>query len=189
MKVKFLLVYVIAGALFVGASLWVFLSKGKSAKALRYKYKLGGIMLTAWAMISFVSCQAIDKITDPGELIMCYDPVEPAPTENIVSLKIKSSRPDDGYNKVGKGDSFSVKITNPVSSRFVLMIYLYDREKAEKTILQQNELLIEDPEKAEFEVPFDDTIEYKGEAWLDVYCDKDGNLQSIPYGTMIINII
>lgn len=189
MKTKYFIIYMAVGAAFMAVSLWVFLTGGTNAKAIRAKYKLGGIMLTAWAMISFVSCQAVDKITDPGELIMCYDPVEPAPTENIVSLKINSSRPDDGYNKVGKGDSFSVKITNPVSSRFVLMIYLYDREKAEKTILQQNELLIEDPEKAEFEVPFDDTIEYKGEAWLDVYCDKDGNLQSIPYGTMIINII
>ena len=52
MKIKFLAIYIVVGAAFLIASLWVTLSGGKSAKAIRCKYKLGGIVLTAWAMLS-----------------------------------------------------------------------------------------------------------------------------------------
>ena len=71
MKAKYLIIYIVVGAAFLGVSLWVLLSNGKSAKAIRYKYKLGGIMLTAWSMLTFASCEG------PGPFVTCYDPVPP----------------------------------------------------------------------------------------------------------------
>ena len=45
MKTKAFIVYVALGVAFAAVSLWVFLSKGKNAKAIRTKYKLGGAFL------------------------------------------------------------------------------------------------------------------------------------------------
>ena len=38
MRIKFIAIYLLAGAAFLGVSLWVFLSKGKNASAVRAKY-------------------------------------------------------------------------------------------------------------------------------------------------------
>ena len=82
MKIKFLTIYAVAGVAFLAVSLWAFLSGGRSAKALRYKYKLGGIMLTAWAMISAVSCEGvIPTVTCYEPAVRCYDPVSPNSVE------------------------------------------------------------------------------------------------------------
>lgn len=71
MKTKYLLIYVFVGIAFLAVSALVFFSRGKNAKAIRAKYKLGGIMLTCWAMLSVASC---DGVFNPGDEIMCYDP-------------------------------------------------------------------------------------------------------------------
>ena len=83
MKAKYLIIYIVVGVAFLGASLWVLLSKGKSAKAIRYKYKLGGIMLTAWSMLTFASCEG------PEPYVTCYDrgPSEYAYVEETESVK------------------------------------------------------------------------------------------------------
>ena len=71
MKTKYYLIYVFVGIAFLAVSAWVFFSRGKNAKAIRAKYKLGGIMLMCMAMLSVASC---GEILNPGE-VMCYDPV------------------------------------------------------------------------------------------------------------------
>ena len=48
MKTKALFVYIVLGIAFAAVSLWVFFSKGKNARAIRTKYKLGGAMIAAW---------------------------------------------------------------------------------------------------------------------------------------------
>ncbi|MBO4566248.1 MAG: hypothetical protein J5695_03375, partial [Bacteroidales bacterium] len=68
MKIQYLAIYIAAGVAFLAVSLWAFLSNGKSARAIRYKYKLGGLMLTAWAMLSAASCEG------PGPVVTCYEP-------------------------------------------------------------------------------------------------------------------
>lgn len=71
MKTKYFLIYVFVGVAFLAVSAWVFFSRGKNAKAIRAKYRLGGILLTCWAMLSVASC---DGVFNPGDEIMCYDP-------------------------------------------------------------------------------------------------------------------
>ena len=63
---------------YLAVSAWVFLSKGGDRKAIRAKYRLGGILLTVWALLSLSSC---DPAAGPGE-IMCYDPVVPGQTDD-----------------------------------------------------------------------------------------------------------
>lgn len=70
MKIKFFAIYIAAGVAFLAASLWVFLSNGKSARALRTKYKMGGLMLTATSMLAASACQCSPVVT-------CYEPAEP----------------------------------------------------------------------------------------------------------------
>ena len=57
MKTKYYFIYFIVGAAFLAASAWVFFSRGKNAKAIWAKYRLGGIMLTCLAMLSAASCE------------------------------------------------------------------------------------------------------------------------------------
>ena len=74
MKIKFFAIYIAAGVAFLGFSLWVFLSKGKNAKAIRAKYKMGGIMLTACSMLMASACQCSPTVT-------CYEPMDPKELE------------------------------------------------------------------------------------------------------------
>lgn len=79
MKIKFIAIYIAAGVMFLTASLWVFLSKGKNAKAIRTKYKMGGLMLTATSMLAATACQCSPVVNcyepAPPPEVMCYDVV------------------------------------------------------------------------------------------------------------------
>lgn len=57
------------GIAFAGASLWVMLSGGRSAKAIRAKFRLGGAILTLVSFTSLASCENV--------MVSCYDPVPP----------------------------------------------------------------------------------------------------------------
>ena len=59
------------GIAFVGASLWVMLSGGRSAKAIRAKFRLGGAILTLVSFTSLTSCE------NGGFMVSCYDPAPP----------------------------------------------------------------------------------------------------------------
>lgn len=79
MKAKYFIIYVVVGAAFLTVSLWVLLSKGNNPKAIKAKYKLGGIMLIAWSIIATASCEKaplpnVEEAIEGGE-VMCYDPV------------------------------------------------------------------------------------------------------------------
>jgi len=192
MKTKYFLIYVFVGIAFLAVSAWVFLSGGQNAKAIRAKYRLGSILIMATAMLSVASCSIIEGIIDDGGMVMCYDPVSPEPTENIVELKIKSSIENRPYNEITAGDIVSIKIMAPTSDKFVLLIYLWDNDAKKRNELQRTELIVEDPENAVFEVPVSESIEYRGEAWLDVYCvvnEDPEQLESTAHGTMIVHII
>lgn len=81
MKAKYILIYAGLGTAFLAVSLWVLLSGGRSAKAIRAKYRLGGAMLTVWAMLSASNCEG------PGLFVTCYDPVMPDPVTYTVQGK------------------------------------------------------------------------------------------------------
>lgn len=58
------------GVAFVGASLWLILSGGRSRRATRLKYRIGGAILSLVALTS-TACNG------PGLMVSCYDPAPP----------------------------------------------------------------------------------------------------------------
>ncbi|GEM_PF-2735753 len=62
------LLLIALGILFLAASAWVFISKDK--RAIRYKYKIGGLLLSL-SLFASSSCSSNDPV------LMCYDPAPP----------------------------------------------------------------------------------------------------------------
>lgn len=177
MKAKYLFLYMLAGTAFLAVSLWVYLSGGKSARAVNAKYRLGGILLTAWSVLSMVSCDVPGVPptdgTDEG-LIMCYDP---AP-DNYVSLSMVHKNPSASYqySQISPGDDIVVQFYNPQFKDYVLVVKADD----EKTVLQQSEISIKDPGKLIYNIPLSDEITYKGQAviWVEGVADTQNTLCS-----------
>ena len=164
MRIKYFLVYIIVGAAFLAVSAWVLFSGGKSAKALRTKYRLGGLMLTAWAMLSASSCGLIEGIEPPE--VTCYDPVVP---ENIFTVE---------KTTVTRGEAVTVSLEYPVFPAYKWVFH----EKAQDHILQEGRFEI--PEeydgKIDFQIVPDKELE-PGDVVLrieGVYQNDDGTEES-----------
>ena len=157
MRIKFIAIYVLAGAAFLGVSLWVFLSNGRSAKAVRAKYKLGGMMLTAWTMFSAASCEGVvPQVTcyDPAPEVTCY---EPAIMENEAGLHVQGN----DKLEIRPGGILEVYIMYPTYNQYKCSIYA--GETTEAPLIQEYEYLVPDTGKADFTLELADT-DYKGKA-------------------------
>jgi len=165
MKTKYFLLYVFVGIAFLAVSAWVFFTRGKDAKAIRAKYKLGGIMLMCMAMLSTASC---GEIFNPG-LVTCYDPVIEERTSDIARVTIKASDPSFKYNEITTGDLFEVEIQHPTFDKYVLRVVLNDKEG---TNLQKTALVAAEDAAAQedihFTVPLSADVTYKGEALVQI---------------------
>lgn len=69
------LTLVALGTAFVAVSLWVWLSRGKNAKAVRAKFRLGGAIIALTSLVNLTSCGPDGPIG-----VDCYDP---APVNEI----------------------------------------------------------------------------------------------------------
>lgn len=126
MKIHYLIVYIAAGAAFLGVSLWVFLSGGKNARAIRSKYRLGGILLTAWSMLTAASC------TGGPPQVTCYEPAVPpevmcydvAVETDVVHVEVK----DYGGRKLKPGDVMIVTINSPSYKEYHFSIHAGDSQ-------------------------------------------------------------
>ena len=154
MKTKALFVYIALGIAFAAVSLWVFLSKGKNAKAIRTKYKLGGAMIAAWAILSAANCQG------PGPMVTCYEPVPPS---NDVSLSLKD--PEDKV--INNGDILQIQIYEPTYDCYRIKISAYG---SSSMVIQSETFDITDKSLyvATFEFQLD-VDEYKGTFAFDVF--------------------
>ena len=137
MKTKALFVYIVLGIAFAAVSLWVFLSKGKNARAIRTKYKLGGAMIAAWAILSAANCQG------PGPMVTCYEPVPPS---NVVSLSLKD--PEDKV--INDGDILLVQIYGPTFDRYRVKI---TPDGSSSMLIQSETFAVTD--KSEYVVTFE----------------------------------
>ena len=158
MKVHYFIVYIVAGAAFLGVSLWAFLSNGRSAKAIRYKYKLGGIMLTAWAMLSAASCEG------PGPMVTCYEPAVtcydvPVEENDMINVYVK----DYGGNKLKSGDVLVVSVSYPSYENYRCRISA-DPENGDVFVIQTEEFPVSSVDGiAQAEITLAST-DYKGMA-------------------------
>ena len=93
---KKILLIIGLGTAFLAVSLWVLLSNGKCARAVKAKFRLGGALLTLTGMVTVGSCNVVTS---------CYDP---APS-NLVYIEREGA-----YNEarnVKNGDRISIKVS------------------------------------------------------------------------------
>ena len=186
MKTKYFLIYVFVGIAFLAVSAWVYFTRGKNAKAIRAKYKLGGIMLTCLAMLSVASC---GEIFDPGE-VMCYDPVIEEPSVNKISMTIVDANASTQNGKVSQTAIFTVKIQVPVYEKYLFRIVM---KNGDETELQRTVLEIEDPNvDSVFQVHLSEDLTYKGDAIVKVQGivkEDPEELSKLAYAVRTITII
>lgn len=152
MRVKYLFVYIGAGAAFLLVSLWVFLSKGKSTKAVRAKYVLGGVLISAWGLFTAASCEGPFQVTCYEPAVTCYDVEMPQVT---ISAK-------EGGRQLKAGDVLVVRIDMLEYETYRLEI------KADESVLQSWDLPASafskdnENEANQCEVTLD-AVDYKGD--------------------------
>ena len=188
MKIKFALIYLLAGLAFLGASLWLLLSGGKNAKAARAKYRMGGIMLTAWSIIAAASCKG-----GPPQ-VTCYEPVEPPqvtcydvarPTDAL-----EVSGKDSAESKFKPGDEITLGISLPTVDKYIVRIHAGDLNSP---VFQEFSFDVpqnEEKEKVEITRTLDAT-EYRGKAIVELIgvCKKeDGQEIEVKSDSVLIQI-
>lgn len=183
MKTKYFIIYIFVGIAFLAVSTWVFFSRGKSAKAIRAKYRLGGILITSSAMLSLASCGG------PGPFVTCYDPAPPEPTEDIISYNGKNLYHEYSLIQACPGDVLSLKIEKPTFEKYLLTILTNGENPVE---LQRNLLVVKNSQtEASFDITISEDITYRGYASVWVYgvvSENPENLSPIYYGSTTIEI-
>ena len=142
MRFKAFFIYIGVGIAFLAVSLWVILTSGKNAKAVGAKYKLGGMLLTTWAMLSACTCNG----TGPG-LVSCYDVAKPEPGENggeepqvmCYDVVVKVNEVVLESTTIKRGQNFPVRVQEAIGENFVARILSADGAELQKAKLVQVE--------------------------------------------------
>ena len=189
MKTKYFLIYVFVGIAFLAVSAWVFFTRGKNAKAIRAKYKLGGILLMCIAMLSVASCgEIIGPVDNPWE-VTCYDPVVEY-RDNTVQMFIRHQSSSSHADEITPGETMVVEILSPTHQRYVLRVMLNDEAG---TVLQRTVLDMDDATNGGyFNIPLSADVTYKGDAVFRVHGivkDEPEELSQTPYFDWAIHII
>ena len=151
MKIKYSIILCGLAVAFAAVSLWVILSGGRNSKALKTKFRLGGLILTVSSMI------ACSEGAGPMQ-VSCYD--VQAPEYVIVDIP--------GESKTVKvGGEIDVTIQNSGCESFSFKMLV----NAGKDVLQEGFL---GKTEGTYKVKVAET-EYRGEVLIEVYGSKDGN--------------
>ena len=162
------------GIAFIGASLWVMLSGGRSAKAIRAKFRLGGAILTLVSLTSLASCE------NGGFMVSCYDPAPPPTNYHRWNNDVANSELRNGDKVILKyvcqfGNEVKVSlVTDDMSEDRVLCSQTYEVAKGENQL--------------EFTIEAGD---YRGRAELCVEYDKyqDGDETTSLMGSIFVAIV
>lgn len=171
MKIKYILIYCFVGIAFLAVSAWVFITGGKNARAIRAKYKLGSIMLTCLAMISFASCEGVPPgVTCYDAIVECYDP---APS-NYVVLKWPTMN-SEGKFILSPGEIIKIRIEGITYKEFDLTVKkLIDDQEGD--ILQSVRFTPNGDYSYEYSVKYEPTqLDYAGPAQLTVTGYPEGS--------------
>lgn len=151
MKIKYIIILSVLAVAFAAASLWVFLSGGKNAKAVKTKFRLGGLMLTVSGMLSLTSCEG-----GLGGEVMCYDPGPP----QFVQF---SALDKSGIVKVGDPIGVTIKDSPFKSHSYKLLVKGVD-------VIQSGELGDGD---GSFQITIEPT-DYRGDVLLNIFGIEEG---------------
>ena len=133
MRFKAFFIYVGVGIAFLAVSLWVILTAGKNAKAVGAKYKLGGMLIATWAMLSACTCNG------PGVgTVTCYDP---APPEQPLcyDVAVMTNEVVLESTTVKKGENFRITIKEPSEENYVARLLSTEGKELQKADLTLEE--------------------------------------------------
>lgn len=163
MKIKFSILYILVGAAFLAASAWVFLSRGRSAKAVRAKFRLGGMLLTITTMLGAASCHG------PGPFVTCYDVVAEVPVEVTVS---------GANNTVKAGDVITLTLQRDSFSSYSYEIGSLGEVQQ---VLQKGEVKFDEKGIATIKL---EATPFTGKAYLKIFGEEQGEPFEINYVTI-----
>ena len=143
MKVLSFFAYIGLGIAFLAVSFWLFLSGGRSAKAVRAKFKLGGLMLSTWAIVSAASCNG----PGPGPMVTCYEPAQP-PEVLCYDVAMEIDALGLNTNTLTRGETVELKLSNTTFASYLLQLMTSDKQK----VLQEVKFIV--PEEHKDEVKF-----------------------------------
>lgn len=168
---------------FVAASAWVVLSGGKSAKAIRTKFRLGGAILTLTGIAALSSCE-----TGVTGVTTCYDPAPPVdhipPAVNDVYALFPTVI-NEAYD-VHNGAVLPFSITLESEEDVIFVISTPEGEE-----LQRVRYLSDNNQRNEFNMIVD-VGAWRGVAELHIYFDyapELGIFVEHSHGAYLLNII
>ena len=148
MKAKYFIIYVAAAIAFAAVCVWLFLSGGRSARAIRAKFRLGGILLTVGSILSFSSCSG------PGIFVTCYDVA--------VANEIHVDMPSQTSTAVKSGEAIGIVILGPTYDKYTYKIKDVDGS----TVLQSGSLVLDNESSGSIKIGI---TGYKGTAKVIIY--------------------
>lgn len=165
------------GVAFAVVSLWVMLSGGRSARAVRTKFRLGGIMLTLTTMISLSACGS-GAGDEYG--VSCYDPAPPPENDHRWNKDVANS-------ELRNGD----KVVLYYECRFgseVKVSLITDDDSEDRVLCSQTYAVETGDNQLEFTIEAGD---YRGRAELCVEYDKyeDGDENFWQFAGIFVSIV
>lgn len=181
MRIKYFLIYAVAGAAFLAVSLWVLLSRGNNPKAINAKYKLGGIMLIAWSIIATASCEKGPLSNVRGAIdgrVTCYDP---APADYITFSTDKFDKDGKYYLTPGGNLTITIEGANHKEYSFTINKRIAEKKEGDEAVgelLQAGSFVLEgDSYSHQHIIQYSPTDnEYTGQVILRVWGKTKENL-------------
>ena len=177
MKIGYYITYAALAVAFAAVSLWVILSRGKNAKAVRAKFRLGGLMLTIMGIMASSGCSKLVSCYEP---VMCYDP---APPENTVHVW-----PEGTDETVSVGDEIHIGVYCPNCQSYSYRIVT---SEPSLLLMEDNDPVIQEgplslDKNGEATIVIEET-EYSGDIWVCVMAkDPDTDEMMLGYGKFIL---
>ena len=157
------------GVAFFGASLWLILSGGRSRRATRLKYRIGGAILSLVALTS-TACNG----PGPGPMVSCYDPAPPVENTHGWTDGVANSELRNGDIVVLDYDCMfgeEVKIS-----------LLSDDNEAERELCSQTYTVKQGGNQLSFTI---DAGDYRGRAKLRVLYEKYDDGYAYPFNIFV----
>ncbi len=133
------ILFIALGAAFLAVSLWFALSGGRSARATRLKYRLGGALLSLMALTS-TACE--------GVMVSCYDPAPPPTNQCLTNLD---------YQEVRNGESIKFIFHCDFEDELTVTIYTSEKGNLKEELgeVLQSEKMTLTPEVSDYELTVD----------------------------------
>lgn len=134
------ILFIALGAAFLAVSLWFALSGGRSARATRLKYRLGGALLSIMALTSTACGKEV--------MVSCYDPAPPPTNQCLTNLN---------YQEVRNGESIKFIFHCDFEDELTVTIYTSEKGNLKEELgeVLQSEKMTLTPGVSDYELTVD----------------------------------